>query len=99
LLGAIGGFGTGMRMARIGPAVGRTQGPLSTELREQLRSSILLMSLRVRLAIVLGVVFLMTVKPSGVASLAVMLVALALGLLAGQIPARRRSHELRTDVG
>jgi hypothetical protein len=57
------------------------------------------MSLRVRLAIVLGVVFLMTVKPSAVSSLVVMVVALALGLLAGQIRTRRGSQELRTDVG
>jgi hypothetical protein len=57
------------------------------------------MSLRVRLAIVLGVVFLMTVKPSGVASLVVIVVAVALGWLAGQIPSRRGSQELRTDVG
>jgi hypothetical protein len=99
LLGAIGALGTGRRMARIGPAVGRTQGPLSAEVREQLRSPILLMSLRVRLAIVLGVVFLMTVKPSAVSSLVVMVVALALGLLAGQIRTRRGSQELRTDVG
>jgi hypothetical protein len=99
LLGAIGALGTGRRMARIGPAVGRAQGPLSAEVRDMLRSPILLMSLRVRLAIVLGVVFLMTVKPSGVASLLVMVVAVALGLLAGQIPARRGRNELRADVG
>jgi hypothetical protein len=99
LLGAIGALGTGRRMARIGPAVGRAQGPLSAEVREQLRSPILLMSLRVRLAVVLGVVFLMTAKPSGVASLVVMVVAVAVGLLAGQIPTWRGSEELRTDVG
>ena len=99
LLGVIGTQGTGRRMARIGPAVGHTQGPLSAELRERLRSPILLMSLRVRLAIVLGVVFLMTVKPSAAASLVVMLVGVALGLLAGQVPARRESRELRADVG
>ena len=99
LLGAIGALGTGRRMARIGPAVGRAQGPLSAELREMLRSPILLLSLRVRLAIVLGVVFLMTMKPSAVASLVVMVVAVAVGLLAGQIPARRGSRRLRTDLG
>ena len=99
LLGVIGAFGTGRRMARIGLAIGRAQGPLPAELREMLGSPILLMSLRVRLAIVLGVVFLMTLKPSAVASLAVIVLAVALGFLAGQIPARRRSNELRADVG
>ena len=99
LLGVIGAFGTGRRMARIGLAIGRAHGPLPAELREMLGSPILLMSLRVRLAIVLGVVFLMTLKPSAVASLAVIVLAVALGFLAGQIPARRGRNELRADVG
>jgi hypothetical protein len=99
LLGAIGALGTGRRMARIGPAVGRIQGPLSAEVLGLLRNPILLVSLRLRLAIVLGVVFLMTVKPSGVASLLVIVVAIVLGWLADLIPARRGSQELRTDLG
>jgi hypothetical protein len=99
LLGGIGALGTGRRMARIGPAVGRAQGPLSAELRAMLHNPILLMSLRVRLAIVLGVVFLMSMKPAALASLLVIVLAVALGLVAGRIPARRRSNALRADVG
>ena len=99
LLGVIGAFGTGLRMARIGPAVGRAQGPLSDELRRTLRDPILLLSLRVRLAMVVGVVFLMTVKPSAGASLVVIVLAIAFGLLAGQIPARKGISEYRADVG
>jgi uncharacterized membrane protein len=79
--------------------VGRTHGPLSDELRAMLRSPILLTSLRVRLAMVFGIVFLMSVKPSAVASLVVIVVAIALGLLAGQLPAQRGSHEIRAEVG
>ena len=99
LLGVIGAFGTGLRMARIGPALGRAQAPLSHELRRMLRDPILLTSLRVRLAMVVGVVFLMTLKPSAVASLVVIVLAIALGLLAGQIPARRGRNEFRTEIG
>jgi hypothetical protein len=99
LVGVIGAFGTGLRMARIGPAVGRAQGPLSDELRRTVRDPILLISLRVRLAMVLGVVFVMTVKPSAGASLVVIVLGIGLGLLAGQIPARKVTREYRAEVG
>jgi hypothetical protein len=99
LLGVIGAFGTGLRMARIGPALGRAQGPLSQELRGMLHDPILLTSLRVRLAMVLGVVFLMSLKPSAVASLVVIALAITLGLLAGQILPRRGRNEFRAEVG
>ncbi len=99
LLAVVGALGTGIRMARIGPEVGlASAGPLSDDLRRALRDPILLTSLRTRLAIVLGVVFLMTVKPSGGASVVVVVVATAIGLLAGQIPTRRSRHELRSEV-
>jgi hypothetical protein len=48
---------------------------------------------------VLGIAFLMTLKPSLVASLVVIVLAMALGLLAGQIPARRGRNELRAEIG
>ncbi|HXN01236.1 MAG TPA: hypothetical protein VN973_05025 [Candidatus Dormibacteraeota bacterium] len=99
LLGVIGAFGTGLRMARIGPAVGRAKGPLSDELRRTLRDPILLMSLRVRLAMVLGVVLVMTVKPSAGASLLVIVLAIGLGLLAGQIPVTKGTREYRAEAG
>jgi hypothetical protein len=99
LLGVIGAFGTGLRMARIGPGLGRAQGPLSHELRRTLRDPMLLISLRVRLAMALGVAFLMSLKPSALASLVVIVLAIALGLLAGQIPARRSRDEFRAEIG
>lgn len=99
LLAVVGGLGTGIRMARIGPAIGQASaGPLSDDLRRALRDPVLLTSLRTRLAIVLGVVFLMTVKPSGGASVVVVVVAVAIGLLASHIPTRRSRHELRNEV-
>jgi hypothetical protein len=98
LLAVVGAFGTGMRMARIGPPVGRAQGPLPDELRSTLRDPILLTSLWVRSAIVLGIALLMTLKPSGLASLVTILLAVGIGLLAGQLTGRR-SHAYAPAVG
>ncbi|MEA2633766.1 MAG: hypothetical protein QOH92_533 [Chloroflexota bacterium] len=98
LLAIVGGVGTGMRMARIGPAIGRVPGPLSDDLRSRLRDPILLTSLLVRSAIVLAIALLMTVKPSGLASLVIIVLAVGIGLLAGQL-ARRRRYEYATAVG
>ena len=99
LLAIVGAFGTGIRMARIGPAVGGSQGPLSDELRSRLRDPILLTSLWVRSALVLGIALLMTVKPAGLTSLVIIVIAVAIGLLAGQLSARRRRNEYATAVG
>lgn len=99
LLAIVGAFGTGMRMARIGPAVGGSQGPLSDELRSRLRDPILLTSLWVRSAIVLGIALLMTLKPAGLTSLVIIVLAVAIGLLAGQLAARRRRNEYAAAVG
>jgi hypothetical protein len=99
LLAIVGAFGTGLRMARIGPAVGRAQGPLSDELRSTLHDPILLMSLWVRSAIVLGIALLMTLKPSGLASLLIIVFAIAIGLMAGQLAARRSRNEYATEAG
>jgi len=47
LLGVIGALGTGIQMARVGPALGQASaGPLSDHLRRALRDPILLTSLR-----------------------------------------------------
>jgi len=99
LLAVVGALGTGIRMARIGPAVGRSSGPLSDELKAGLRDPVLVTSIRTRVALVLGIVFLMTVKPSAVASLVVIAIAAVIGMLAGQIPSWRSRNELRADVG
>jgi hypothetical protein len=98
LLAIVGAFGTGMRMARIGPAVGASQGPLSDELRSRLRDQILLTSLWVRSAIVLGIALLMTLKPSGLASLVIIVVAVGIGLLAAQLTGMSR-HAYAPAVG
>jgi hypothetical protein len=86
---AVGGLLTGVRMARIGPAVGRASGPLGPDLQRALRDPVLLTSIRIRVALVLAIVFLMSVKPSLIISLAFVAVAAAIGLLTAQLPARR----------
>ncbi len=96
-LAVIGGVLTGVRLARIGPAVGRASGPLPDDLQATLRDPVLLTSIRIRLAIVLGIAFLMTVKPSPVTSLVVVVLAAAIGLLAGQLPSRSRNALRRQE--
>jgi len=96
-LALIGGLLTGVRMARLGPAVGRAGSQLSNELRSALRDPILLTSIRVRLALVIGIAFLMSVKPSLVISLMVIVLAAAIGLSASLVGAGR--NELHTEAG
>jgi len=86
---AIGGLLTGVRMARIGPSIGRAAGALSDEFRGLLRDPILLASFWVRLGIVLGIAFLMSLKPSLIVSLVVVVTAAVTGLVAGTLIGRR----------
>jgi len=94
LLAAVGGVGTGLRMARIGPAVNRAADPLPA-----LRDRVLLLSLDVRLAMAVGILFLMTLKPSALTSVVVIVLAIAVGLVAGLLPARGSRNELRPEAG
>jgi hypothetical protein len=97
-IGLIGGLLTGVRMARIGPAVGRSSGPLSDEVTAALRDPILLASLRTRLGLVLGILLLMTLKPAPVPSLVIVVLAGALGLLTARISSRTSRNHLRTEA-
>jgi chromate transport protein ChrA len=83
LIALVGGLLTGVRMARVGPALGSASESLSPETASALRDPLLLTSLRVRLALTLGIAFLMTVKPSPLASAVVLALAAAVGWLAG----------------
>jgi hypothetical protein len=90
LIGAIGGVLTGTRMAKIGPALERASGPLSPDLMRMLRDPALVISLTVRMALVVGILFLMSIKPSLLLSLVVLAIAAGLGLLASQLGSRSR---------
>lgn len=99
LLALVGAMGTGIPISRVEAAIGRASGPLADNLKAALRSPALVTSLRTRLGLVVGIAFLMTVKPPAVASAVVIVVASTLGFLSGRIPSRRTGDERRTANG
>ena len=73
------GAPSGVRLGRVQRAAAGERGPLSGALRQQLRHPLYQASLRIRLAVLVRIVFLMTVKPGLGASLATIGVAALLG--------------------
>lgn len=69
------------RMKAIGQAAATENGAISPAFQQRLHDPLLRASLQVRLAIGLGIVFLMTVKPDADLSLLTMGIALGLGLV------------------
>ena len=69
------------RMRAIGRAVGAEDGALSPTLRQLLHHPLLWIAIKTRVAIALGIVFLMTVKPDLGGSLLTIGVATVLGLV------------------
>ncbi len=84
------------RLARTAP-----DGPLPEELERCFRDPVLLTSPQILTALLLGVVFLMTTKPSLVGSIIVMAVALVLGLAWGLLVSRRRprGQDMAESIG
>ena len=82
---------TRRRMAAIGRTLSAERGPLSPALRQLLHDPLLAISLDTRVAIALGIVFLMTVKPDLSVSLLVIIIAAMLGL-ASALPSLRREQ-------
>ena len=97
-LAAIGGVLTGVPMARITPAVERASGPLREELRHDLRSPLLTVSLLTRIAITVGIVFLMVQKPALPASLVTITLAAGIGAAAGLVSGRRAPSASPVDT-
>ena len=83
---------TAPRMAAIGRALATESGPMSSSLHDLLHNSLLWLSLRIRVSIALGIIFLMTLKPDLLGSLITMAVVIVLGL-AFSLPARSRDRE------
>jgi hypothetical protein len=82
------------RMAAIGRAVTAETGPVSPTLRHLLCHPLLWIAIQTRVAIALGIVYLMTIKPELWAALLAMGVAIALGLASAlPILASRRARE------
>lgn len=90
---------TRSRLMIVGPATGRASGTLTADVRATLHDPLLLASLRLRLGIVLGILFIMTVKPAALGSIAVVAAAGLLGLLTTQRLLRRVRRELGTQTG
>jgi len=84
VLGAASGIRFGRTMAR----VVTSSGPLSVEAREGLRRPLFVWSLRLRVALALAAVFLMTAKPEALASLGIVGAALVLGAIAAATASR-----------
>jgi hypothetical protein len=71
---------TDPRMAAIGRALATEKGPLSPSLQQLANHPLLWISMQTRVAVALGIVFLMTNKPGWVGSLLTIGVATVLGL-------------------
>jgi len=91
LMAIIGAAVTGRRMKAIGQALPAGDGQLPGALRARLDDSALGMSASVRVALALGIVFNMSVKPPAGGAVAALVVAAGLGLLFE--PQRRLLHE------
>jgi hypothetical protein len=86
VVAAVGGAVGGRRAGAIARAIPAEAGPVSPTLRQRLDDPALTVSLWTRTALLLGIVFLMSVRPSRAGALAVMGIALLLGI-AGSRPA------------
>ena len=85
LMAIIGVVVTSRRMKAIGSALGADDGPLTATLRERLADPALRTSASVRVALALGIVFNMSVKPATEGAVAALVVASVLGIFAALI--------------
>jgi hypothetical protein len=82
------------RMAAIGRSVTAETGPLSPALRQLLHHPLLWIGIQTRVAIALGIVFLMTIKPDLGGALLAMGIAIVLGFISALgIRGRERAQE------
>jgi hypothetical protein len=88
-IAGIGGLLTGIPMARLTPPVEQASGPLSEELRHRLRSTVLTVSIMTRIAITIGIVFLMVQKPTLLICLLTITLAVGIGVAAGLLSGTR----------
>jgi hypothetical protein len=78
-LAAVGGLLTGIPTARLAPAIERAAGSLPENLRNEIRAPVLTASLAMRIAITVGIAFLMVQKPERLEAFVVVALAAALG--------------------
>jgi hypothetical protein len=87
LVAGLGGPITGRRMREVAGALPAEDGPTPAALGRRLRDPVLTISLWLRTALSLGIVFIMTTKPGSAGAASAMGIALLLGLAAA-IPVR-----------
>src|SRR5262249_16201677 len=83
LIAIIGAVLTGMRMVPLGRAIDSESGALTPAVLQRLQDPLLRTSLRLRAAIALGIVYLMTAKPDLTGALVTIGIAIVLGLIPG----------------
>lgn len=98
LIAVLSGALTGRRAGPILRAVASEEGPVSATLGDRLRDPVLTVSMYVRTALALGIVFVMSTKPSATSALTVLGVALVLGMLAGFPAWSRGRRPVPTDA-
>lgn len=80
VIAVLGAAVSGRRAGAIARALRAEDGPISTTLRRRLHDPVLALSLWVRTALLVGIVFVMSTQPSGAGALAAMGVAVLVGL-------------------
>jgi hypothetical protein len=91
-LAVIGAVFTGIPTARLAPAIERSTGLLPDDLRVVIRSPVLTVSLAMRVAITIGIAFLMVRKPERLEAFAIVGTAAVFGAIIGwALGTRRRS--------
>ena len=96
ILAVVGAAITGPRMRALGGATAQAAGPVSATIRRRLHDPLLRLSLHVRLAVAIAVVYLMTVKPGLGDSLGAVGVAAFLGMATSLL---RRSGSRSVEPG
>lgn len=96
LIGVIGGVIGGPRLGAVGKMAAQESGAISAALSQRLHDPMLSVSMQVRTAIALGIVFLMVVKPDPVGTLITLVIAILVGLLAA-IPSLRLMRAQRSE--
>ena len=91
LLGLLAAVVTGRRMAAIQQSISKETASISPSLYRQLHQPLLWIVMQLRVAIGLGIVFLMTAKPDLIGSLVTLSLAIVLGL-ASALPVLKRGR-------
>ena len=99
VIAALGGISNGRSLPAIERALQTDTGPISDALRQSMSAPILAASVRVRTALALGIVFLMTTKPDVVGALVVIAVAAAVGAVASRVGMPPRLAERAARAG